>query len=62
MGVALAAAGLLVPALGGPHEADAIASLLIGLLLAVTAVGLARLLADILIGRSISPARAAQVY
>jgi divalent metal cation (Fe/Co/Zn/Cd) transporter len=60
--VALAAAGLLVPALGGPHAADAVASLLIGLLLAATAVGLARPLADLLIGRSIAPARLERAY
>ena len=60
--MALAAAGLLVPALGGPHAADAIASLLIGLLLAATAVGLARPLTDLLIGRSISPARLGRAY
>jgi len=62
VGVALAAAGLLVPALGGPRAADAIASLLIGLLLAATAVGLARPLADLLIGKSISSARLEQAY
>jgi cation diffusion facilitator family transporter len=56
-GVGIAAAGLLVTALGGPASADAIASLLIGILLAVTAVGLARPLADLLIGESISPDR-----
>jgi cation diffusion facilitator family transporter len=62
IGVALAAAGLLVPALGGPQSADAIASLLIGILLAATAVALARPLADLLIGRSISPARLARAH
>lgn len=62
VGVALAAAGLLVIALGGPHTADAIASLLIGLLLAATAVGLARPLADLLVGKSLSPARLELAY
>ena len=57
VGVGLAGVGILVPALGGPHGADAIASLLIGLLLAATAVALARPLADLLIGKSISPKR-----
>jgi divalent metal cation (Fe/Co/Zn/Cd) transporter len=52
-GIAIAAAGLLVHQLGGPVESDAVASLLIGLLLAATAVGLARPLAELLIGRSI---------
>jgi cation diffusion facilitator family transporter len=57
VGVGLAGIGILIPALGGPHGADAIASLLIGLLLAATAVALARPLADLLIGKSISPKR-----
>ena len=55
--MAIAAAGLLVRELGGPTSSDAIASLLIGILLAMTAVGLARPLADLLIGQSIPPAR-----
>ena len=57
VGVGLAAAGLLVHELGGPAESDAIASLLIGLLLGATAIGLARPLADLLIGRSVRPER-----
>jgi cation diffusion facilitator family transporter len=57
IGVTIAAAGLLVRQLGGPSASDAIASLLIGILLAATAVGLARPLADLLIGKSIPPAR-----
>jgi divalent metal cation (Fe/Co/Zn/Cd) transporter len=57
IGVAIAAAGLLVRQLGGPSSSDAIASLLIGILLAATAIGLARPLADLLIGRSIPLAR-----
>ena len=40
-----------------PARSDAIASLLIGVLLAATAVGLARPLADLLIGKSIPPDR-----
>jgi cation diffusion facilitator family transporter len=60
VGVALAAAGLLVHQLGGPASSDAIASLLIGLLLCATAVGLARPLADLLIGRSMRPERLAR--
>ena len=59
IGLGLAAAGLLVHELGGPASSDAIASLLIGLLLGLTAIGLARPLADLLIGRSIVPARLA---
>ena len=57
VGVSIAALGLLVHELGGPSSSDAIASLLIGILLATTAVGLARPLADLLIGRSLAPAR-----
>jgi cation diffusion facilitator family transporter len=62
VGDGLAAAAILVTTLGGPPASDAIASLLIGLLLAATAVGLARPLADLLIGRSISPARLGRAY
>jgi divalent metal cation (Fe/Co/Zn/Cd) transporter len=57
IGLGLAAAGLLVHEVGGPESSDAIASLLIGILLGITAVGLARPLADLLIGRSILPER-----
>jgi len=57
IGVAIAASGLLVHELGGPATSDAIASLLIGVLLAATAVGLARPLADLLIGQSMAPQR-----
>ncbi len=57
MGLGLAAAGLLVHELGGPASSDAIASLLIGLLLGLTAIGLARPLADLLIGQSVMPER-----
>jgi cation diffusion facilitator family transporter len=61
-GLALAAAGLLLHQLAGLATADAIAALLIGFLLAATAFGLARPLADLLIGRSMSPSRLARVY
>ena len=57
VGLSLAAAGLLVHELGGPASSDAIASLLIGLLLGVTAIGLAKPLADLLIGQSMQPER-----
>jgi divalent metal cation (Fe/Co/Zn/Cd) transporter len=57
VGVTIAAIGLLADKLGGPTSSDAIASLLIGILLATTAVGLARPLGDLLIGRSLPPAR-----
>jgi len=46
-----------VHALGGPAESDAIASLLIGLLLGLTAIALAKPLADLLIGQSVMPER-----
>jgi cation diffusion facilitator family transporter len=60
VGVALAAAALLIHELGGPAAADGVASLLIGLLLATTAIVLAHPLADLLIGRSIAPGRLAR--
>lgn len=53
IGLVLAAAGLLIRELTGSSMPDTIASLLIGLLLGVTAFGLARPLADFLIGRSL---------
>jgi cation diffusion facilitator family transporter len=62
VGLALAAAGLLLHQFADLANADAIAALLIGVLLAVTAVGLARPLADLLIGRSMLPARLERVY
>jgi cation diffusion facilitator family transporter len=57
IGVGLAAAGLFLHQVLGWTNADAIASLLIGILLAVTAVGLAGPLADLLIGQSMQPER-----
>jgi cation diffusion facilitator family transporter len=57
VGLVLAAAGLGVHELGGPASSDAIASLLIGILLGATAIALARPLADLLIGRSVAPER-----
>ena len=62
IGLALAAAGLLLHQFAGLANADAIAALLIGLLLAATAFGLARPLADLLIGRSMLPARLERVH
>ena len=55
LGLGLAAAGLLLSERLGTNVPDAIASLLIGLLLAFTAFALARPLADFLVGRSIPP-------
>jgi cation diffusion facilitator family transporter len=53
VGVGLAALGLLLSELLGTNTPDALASLLIGLLLAITAFGLARPVADLLVGRSL---------
>jgi divalent metal cation (Fe/Co/Zn/Cd) transporter len=50
VGVGVAAAGLFASALVGNETPDALASLVIGLLLMATAFGLARPLADFLIG------------
>jgi divalent metal cation (Fe/Co/Zn/Cd) transporter len=55
IGLALAAGGLLIRQLTGSAAADSIASLLIGLLLGATAFGLARPLAEFLVGRSLPP-------
>jgi Co/Zn/Cd efflux system component len=52
IGVGLAAAGLFLHQVVAWTTADGIASLLIGILLAVTALGLAGPLADLLIGQS----------
>ena len=55
VGLCLAASGLLLSRILRSSVPDAIASLAIGLLLAVTAFGLARPFADFLVGRSIPP-------
>jgi cation diffusion facilitator family transporter len=57
VGVLIASGGLLLHQLAGLESADGIAALLIGLLLAVTAAGLARPLVDLLIGRSVGSER-----
>jgi cation diffusion facilitator family transporter len=62
VGLGIAAGGLALHQFAGLASADAIAALLIGLLLAATAFGLARPLADLLIGRSMLPARLERVY
>jgi cation diffusion facilitator family transporter len=54
VGLGLAAAGLLASEVAGSNVPDSVASLLIGILLAITAFGLARPLADFLIGRSLA--------
>jgi len=53
VGLCLAASGLLLSKIFKTSVPDSLASLLIGLLLAVTAFGLARPLADFLVGRSL---------
>jgi cation diffusion facilitator family transporter len=55
IGILIAAGGLALRQILGTHTPDAIASLLIGVLLAITAFLLARPLADFLIGRSLPP-------
>src|SRR6202040_727970 len=55
IGLCVAASGLLLTRILKTSVPDSLASLLIGLLLAVTAFGLARPFADFLIGRSLAP-------
>jgi cation diffusion facilitator family transporter len=62
IGVAIAAIGLLVSHLTGSNIPDAIASLFIGVLLALTAFGLARPLADYLVGRSLPEDQLAKLH
>jgi divalent metal cation (Fe/Co/Zn/Cd) transporter len=53
VGLSLAAGGLLLSKILGTSVPDSLASLLIGLLLAITAFGLARPIADFLVGQSL---------
>jgi cation diffusion facilitator family transporter len=62
LGILLAAGGLLVSGWTRSNVPDAIASLLIGILLAVTAFGLARPLADFLVGRSMPAEQVAELH
>jgi cation diffusion facilitator family transporter len=62
VGVMFAAIGLLMSYLLGSHVPDALASFLIGVLLALTAFGLARPLADFLVGRSLPAERLQQLH
>jgi cation diffusion facilitator family transporter len=55
IGIVIAAVGLLLSHQLRSGRPDAIASLLIGLLMAATAFGLARPLADFLVGKSLAP-------
>jgi cation diffusion facilitator family transporter len=62
IGLCLAASGLLLSKILRSSVPDSLASLLIGLLLAVTAFGLARPLADFLVGRSLSAPLLEKLY
>jgi divalent metal cation (Fe/Co/Zn/Cd) transporter len=62
IGLFLAASGLLLSKIFGTNVPDSLASLLIGLLLAVTAFGLARPLADFLVGRSLPASLLEKLY
>src|SRR5262249_45532565 len=53
IGLCLAASGLFFSTIFGTNAPDTLASLLIGILLAITAFALARSLADFLVGRSL---------
>ena len=62
IGLSLATCGLLLSHVLGTNVPDSLASLLIGVLLAVTAFGLARPLADFLVGRSIPEPQLARLH
>jgi cation diffusion facilitator family transporter len=62
VGLCLAASGLLLSKILGTSVPDSLASLLIGLLLAGTAFGVARPLADFLVGRSLRPPLLDRLY
>jgi cation diffusion facilitator family transporter len=62
IGIAIAAGGLIVSHATGTNTADAIASLLIGVLLTITAFGLARPIADFLVGRAMLPEQLEQLH
>jgi divalent metal cation (Fe/Co/Zn/Cd) transporter len=62
VGLGLAAIGIAVSAVLGDGWPDALASILIGLLLAATAFGLAWPLSDFLVGRSVTVEELGQLY
>jgi cation diffusion facilitator family transporter len=62
VGLVLAAGGLALSTILGTSVPDAVASLLIGALLAVTAFALARPFADFLVGRSIPAAQLERIH
>jgi cation diffusion facilitator family transporter len=55
IGLVVAASGLLLSKVFGTSVPDSLASLVIGLLLVSTAIGVARPFADFLVGRSVAP-------
>ena len=61
IGLLLAAAGLAISQITGKGTADSVASLLIGVLLAVTAFALAKPFAEFLVGRSIPEGQLARL-
>src|SRR5262249_22087311 len=62
IGLCLAATRLFLSEILGTNVPDAVASLLIGLLLAITAFGLARPLADFLVGQSLPAPQLERLY
>lgn len=62
IGLVIAAIGLLLRQMTRTNLPDAAASLLIGILLAITAFALARPLADFLVGRSLPPDQLKQLH
>jgi cation diffusion facilitator family transporter len=62
IGLCIAAGGLLLSRIFGTNVPDSLASLFIGLLLAITAFGLARPLADLLVGRSLPAPQLEKLY
>ena len=62
IGICVAATGLFLSGIFGTNLPDSIASLVIGLLLAVTAFALARPFADFLIGKSVASAQFEKLY
>lgn len=62
IGLVIAAVGLLLRQMTGTNVPDAAASLLIGILLAITAFALARPLADFLVGRSLPPEQLKELH
>ena len=62
VGILIAAGGLLAAEITKSSTPDGVASLLIGILLAVTAIGLGRPLADFLVGRSVPIEQVEQLH